>query len=241
MVMPGLLLQRPHVQAGAKEFGQHLARRLELWKAGRIKELLEEARTIQSRLPERDYSAGMTAEKINRRFAALISKGDIHAAINLITEHGKGGVLALTPEVREALKAKHPPAQRADPEVLLSGDPPTVHPILFEGLTGHTIRKVALGTQGAYGPSMADVYIWRRMLVSFKTASEDLCGAVPDVARRLATEHVHPVGLLPLLNNRLIPLDKDPGVRPVGIGEVLRCIIGKSITTVLKEDIMRAS
>ena len=40
MVMPGLLLQRPHVQAGAKEFSQHLARRLDLWKAGRSRSCL---------------------------------------------------------------------------------------------------------------------------------------------------------------------------------------------------------
>ena len=46
---------------------------------------------------------------------------------------------------------------------------------------------------------------------------------------------------MPLLNNRLIPLDKNPGVRPIGIGEVLRRIIGKSLMTVLKSDITRAA
>ena len=33
------------------------------------------------------------------------------------------------------------------------------------------------------------------------------------------------------------PLDKNPGLRPIGVGEVLRRIIGKSIARVLKEDI----
>ena len=92
MVMPSLLLQRPHVKAGSKEFSQHLTRRLSLWKAGKIKELLEEARTIQSRLPKLDMERGTTTSKLNRRFAALISKGEVHAAISLITEHGKGEV-----------------------------------------------------------------------------------------------------------------------------------------------------
>ena len=59
------------------------------------------------------------------------------------------------------------------------------------------------------------------MLVSFKTASEELCCAVADVARRLARECVDPVGVTSLLNNRLIPLDKNPGIRPRGIGETL--------------------
>jgi hypothetical protein len=97
--------------------------------------------------------------------AALVSKGNIHAAITLITEHHKGGILELTPDVRSALKAKHPKAQPANPEVLLHGEPPAAHPILFECITGDTIRRSALATQGAAGSSMADSYIWRRMLV----------------------------------------------------------------------------
>ncbi len=241
LVMPGLLLQKPHAKAGSKEFGRHLTRRLMLWKAGKIMELLAEARTIQSRLPDRDTHTGMTTEKLNRRFAMLIGKGDIHAAISLITEHGKGGVLELTPEVRAALKAKHPSARPADPSVLLHGELPEVNPILLEELTGDVVRKAALATQGAAGPSMGDSYVWRRMLVSFKAASVDLCEAIAGVARRLATEHVDPAGLLALLNNRLIPLDKDPGVRPVGIGEVMRRIIGKSVMVVLKKDVMHAA
>ena len=39
---------------------------------------------------------------------------------------------------------------------------------------------------------------------------------------------------------RLIPLDKNPGVRPIGIGEVLRRIIGKAVSTFLKPDIIDA-
>ena len=39
--------------------------------------------------------------------------------------------------------------------------------------------------------------------------------------------------------NRLIPLEKNPsGIRPIGIGEVLRRIIGKAIVAELKPDLM---
>ncbi len=241
MVMPSLLLQRPHAKAGSKEFSQHLSRRLSLWKDGNIKELLEEARTIQSRLPALDRQRNTTATKLNRRFAALIGKGAVHSAISLITEHGKGGVLDLTPTVRAALRSKHPQAKPANPEVLIQGEVPTINPILFESLTGDVVRKTALATQGAAGPSMGDAYVWRRMLLSFRSASKDLCDAVAEVARHLASQQVDPAGLLPLLNNRLIPLDKNPGVRPVGIGEVLRRIIGKSLLSVLKNDIVEAA
>ena len=40
---------------------------------------------------------------------------------------------------------------------------------------------------------------------------------------------------------RLIPLDKNPETRPIGIGEVLRRIIGKTISTFLKEEIKQAA
>ena len=36
---------------------------------------------------------------------------------------------------------------------------------------------------------------------------------------------------------RLIPLDKNSGVRPIGISEVLRRIIGKTITQCIKSDL----
>ena len=40
---------------------------------------------------------------------------------------------------------------------------------------------------------------------------------------------------------RLIPLDKDPGLRPIGIGEVLRRIIGKIVVRILKPDLQESA
>ena len=39
---------------------------------------------------------------------------------------------------------------------------------------------------------------------------------------------------------RLIPLNKCPGVRPIGIGEVVRRIIGKAVMKVTRQDLQNA-
>ena len=53
----------------------------------------------------------------------------------------------------------------------------------------------------------------------------------------LLTFHFHPSILDAYVACRLIALDKDPGIRPIGTGEVLRRIIGKIVVWQLKEDI----
>ena len=88
---------------------------------------------------------------------------------------------------------------------------------------------------GSHGPSGLDAQEWRRLLTSFKGSSSDLCKTIYRLAYRIATEELD---FLASYNScRLIALDKCPGVRPIGIGEVLRRLIGKSITTCLKADL----
>ena len=53
----------------------------------------------------------------------------------------------------------------------------------------------------------------------------------------LASEILDPTSIEVLVACRLIPLNKNPGVRPIGVGEVLKRIIGKCLGWVLKKDI----
>ena len=82
--------------------------------------------------------------------------------------------------------------------------------------------------------SGADADLWTRLLCSkqFKKKPSELCAAIADVAKKLNTEIVNPQHLRGLVAGRLIPLDKNPGVRPIGIGEVLHRIIARATTTV---------
>ena len=50
-----------------------------------------------------------------------------------------------------------------------------------------------------------------------------------------------PKGLKPLLASRLIALDKNHGVRPIGVGEVLRRVIAKAALHITSMDILKAA
>ena len=61
------------------------------------------------------------------------------------------------------------------------------------------------------------------------------------MARKLATEILDPLTLETYVSCRLIPVDKNLGVRPIVAGEVLHRIVSKYIGWVLKEDIELAA
>ena len=61
------------------------------------------------------------------------------------------------------------------------------------------------------------------------------------LAKKLATEISDPQNLESFVACKLIPLDKCPGIRPIGIGETLRRVVGKVISWVVKTDAMIAA
>jgi len=69
-----------------------------------------------------------------------------------------------------------------------------------------------------------------------------LADEIPTLAKRLAMDTIPHNYISTLLACRLVPLKKkDNDIRPVvGVSECLRRIIGKTITGLLKEDIIHA-
>ena len=126
--------------------------------------------------------------------------------------------------------------QRPSPQVLSQE-------VIFENIDGNLIYNCSKKTSGAAGPSGADADMWKRLLGSkqFKTKPAELCDAVAELARKLCLSEVHPTYLRAFVAGRLIPLDKKPGVRPIGVGEILRRVIGKAVTTVLKPELVNST
>ena len=245
-VMSVLLLQKPSHNSKPKNHTACLERRLHSWDDGDINNLLLEGRVLQARLP--NFSLPRKNENnLERAFSNLMLKGKTSAALQLLAQKGKGGVLHVndptnsndpnSQTVLETLIAKHPQAQPSSPEAipLASAEVLKVHPVLFEQI------DAALQTKGAAGPSGLYAHCWRRLCTSFKTASHDLCHTLALLARRLCSTLVDPKGLQALLACRLIALDKCPGARPIGICETARRIISKAILYVTKADLQDAA
>ena len=185
MTMPALLLQKPYHGSKAKEHSNCLRRRLDSWKAGNIKALLLEGKTIQQHLPPRNFAQGGT-ENLARTFAKLMFDGKIKAALHFLSNaEDAAGILPLDGRVsegitvRDVLREKHPVSQPPFPDTLLpENQQAMIHPIYFEQLNGDLIRSASLKTQGGAGPSAIDANGWRRLYTSFQSASTDLCNAL---------------------------------------------------------------
>ena len=116
--------------------------------------------------------------------------------------------------------------------------PPDVHPVIFDSIDAAMIRSSALNTRGAAGPSGLDaeetVYILQ----------DSFQGSLPFLGRHRQTslfDFCRPKLYLTPLACRLIALDKNPGVRSIGIGETARHIIAKAVLTVTRSDIQDAA
>ena len=180
----------------------------------------------------------------NRRFVKLMEMGKVSAALRCIGSQ-ETGVLETTEEVLQELQAKHPPSSNPDSGSLIQGPLPRIltEEVIYEEIDANKIFDAAKKVSGAAGPSGADSDLWIRLLCSkqFKKKPADLCASLAALTRKLNTKDVNPKFLRALVAGRLIPLDKKPGIRPIGVGEVIRRIIAKATTSVLKQEIVDAT
>ena len=153
---------------------------------------------------------------MTRNFISHMLKGNVRSALAMLDDLERAGApLHLSDPVSpdkpswtvfDELQKKHPPGRPAQKEALLppSTPKPDFHPVIFDALDSVSIRRAALRTKGAAGPSGVDAFCWRRLCTSFHSASDDLCSSLALVARRLCTNVVDPNGVSALVACRLI-------------------------------------
>ena len=89
---------------------------------------------------------------------------------------------------------------------------------------------------------------WRRILVSnsFGDCASDFQKAAAKFIKKLCAKHIevnkdNEQSLEAFTACRLIPLNKNPGLRPIGISEILRRIAGKVVVFIVKKDVITST
>ena len=141
----------------------------------------------------------------------------INAAVKFLSsENDQGGILRLSNDVLEDLELKHPDPALVREDSLMYGPIQSVLPSCFYCVDEELIKNAVRQTKGAASHLDADQY--RHMLLSqnYKKEGKDLRDQIAILARKLAKQIIDPISIESLIACRLIPLNKNPGVRPIG-------------------------
>ncbi len=239
MIFLPLLLQKSGNRVNAAAVKEIIEKRFQKWCNGEIKELLEEAEFLQERL---ERSNKHINQNPSRTFAKLMMQGKVKQALRVVAG-SQGGVAKPSPEILAKLKEKHPLAAPTEKSALEEGLFKKIPDSAWEKIDANFIRSIALNSKGAAGWSGIDSEDLKQILCAknFGTYATNLCEAVAQLTKRLCKEFVDPASLSSFLACRLIPLEKgENDVRPIGIGESLRRLVGKAVVKAIKGDIQHA-
>ena len=241
MIFGPLLLQKPSKTSKSKDHCICLSQRLLLWQKGDLSSLSREGRAIQKRLT----SSKKRDSDPTKIFTRLMLQGKVSAALKWVNSN-KHGLLEPTSEVIHQLLQKHPNAADIEDGSVFEGPHQIPHEVTFHSIDSHAIFNAAKNTHGSSGPSGIDAEGWQRFLCSrsFGKETENLCSTIAEFTRKIASTQTNPNYLSAFTASRLIPLDKgdhNHSVRPIGVGEVLRRIVGKAIIQLLKFDVAQST
>lgn len=239
IILPALLLQKPSLKSKSAEHNELLKKRFELWEQRDITKLLKEGKIIQRRLTQSKMKEDADTA---RKFSNLMFEGKVTSAIRMLCDNDNKGLLSLSDETLDQLIQKHPEPADIKPESLLHGPVIEVDESYFNCVNEAMIFRASKFTNGSSGPSQTDAAFFKYILTSnrFKKEGKELREKIATFTRLIGSQHINPEHLDAYVNCRLIPINKCPGVRPIGIGETFRRIVGKSLSWVMKNDIQQA-
>ena len=142
-----------------------------------------------------------------------------------VTERETGGVLQpgdrctkTGDQVMEVIRTKHPEARKPTAASLDSypGCPPELTPV---DITEDTVTAVAGRLSEGAGPGGTDSVSLQHWLLRFGAVRAELRLIVGDFVEWLGNGRPPWAAYWALMSARLIALDKQPGTRPVGVGE----------------------
>lgn len=262
VMYPPVMLQRDlHVKSTA-DIRQLLSRRLTLWKEGKRTELIEEALKCAASLRKsrRQGRPAYDGDDVAIRTATctrLFQQGKTKAAYNhILGADFEGAVLdpeevghnAAHPEmsVADILSEKHPPESFPADDAFIArpadgdGTPaalPTCGGVL---ITVDLLKAIAYRMKRrptGKGPGGVDSSNLVSLMLEYGAASTKFCESLASLGKRIANKDVPFRDIRALVTSRIVPLDKKPGVRPIGVGNAVRRLLGKAMAELTGSDL----
>ena len=153
-------------------------------------ELLAEGAAIQDRIASTDGKSDIN--DISKKIKMLMQKGEVNAALKLLTNNMINGILPLNDDKLILLEQKHPEASELQERILLDQPSQRIHPIVYDVIDEELILNVASLTKGGSGPSGMDAKVWMRIICSsvFGTMNLDLRKALAEMIKKLYIENL---------------------------------------------------
>ena len=96
-------------------------------------------------------------------------------------------------------------------------------------ITNNTVTEVAGRLSGGAGLRGTDSVSLHNWLLRFSTSSGELQLVVADFAEWLGNRRTQWAAYREVMSSRMIALDKQPGVRPVGVSKTWRRLMAKCV------------
>ena len=119
-----------------------------------------------------------------------MEKGNVNGVLKILTSNIYNGILSLDDKTLSLLKQRPPFSSELNEEVLLIGENPSAHPIVFEDIDEIMVKEAVLKVKSGPDPSGLDADGWRKILVSrsFEAINADLRRAFANVIKEICTE-----------------------------------------------------
>ena len=72
--------------------------------------------------------------ELSNKLPLLMKKRNVNGALELLTSNISNGILPLDDKTLSLLQQKHPASSELNEEVLLRGEKPSAHPVVFEDI-----------------------------------------------------------------------------------------------------------